>query len=433
MANLQYVGARYVPKIYTNSVDPTSYEWESNTSYEALVMVQYRNTTYISRVPVPATVGEPAANPSYWCNMGSMSAQIQEYINIVSDLENQLDDLSDELHDYTSGHENAILVGNSYAAGSGGTAGHGWPYYFTQLTGFTTKIIAQNGGDFYDVGNNRADYPDMNYEQALSAYADTLTQAQREAVTLIIYGGGLNDREGTYNAVKARVISCINVMKTLFPHARQIVIPVSGTWFGEAGADLASVPGGGIRLITAYEAWIDGAGEAGVEVANYSKYWFYHRADYEGSGNDGYHLNEAGYELMAKYMISVYKGSDFAYIPFSGGQSYPSAITGRRTVRVTRSADGIVSMTGVIDVPEGEISSSTILVENLGAEFAPAVNQFVTAVFYGHTHATQFVCFLTVSAGGRVAIRGDYGSFGTNGGTIYINTTYKIDCPQPTF
>ena len=489
MANLQYIGARYVPKIYKNSINPESYAWEENTAYEALVMVSYRNTSYISRIPVPATVGDPATNSDYWCSMGSFSAQVQEYINIVAGLQDDVEDFSTDLADATAALnaaiqtslndsktytdnkitdseadttaainsaksdleaadtalaaritaleggkvEKAILIGNSHAAGSGGTAGRGWPYYFQQFTGIDSHIIAQNGGDFYDVGNSSADYPDMNYQQALTAYANTLTQAQRESVTLIIYGGGLNDKEGTYNQVKTRVVNCLNAMKNTFPNARQIVVPTSGTWYGEAGTVFPSVPSGGIRLSTCFEAWIDGAGEAGVQVANYSKYWFYHRSEFEGSSADGYHLNAAGYELMGKYIAAVYNGADFAWIPYSGGQSYPAAITGRRQIRAMRSADGIVSITGLIDIPEGEVTAQTIIVDNMGEEFAPITNQFMPAVFYGPTLATRFVCFLTVASSGRIALRGDFGAFGTAGGTVYLNLTYKIDCPQPTF
>ena len=190
MANLQYIGARYVPKIYKNSVNPESYAWEENTAYEALVMVSFRNTSYISRIPVPATIGDPATHPNYWCSMGSFSAQVQEYVNIVAGLQDDVEGFTTDLADaiaalnaaietalneskaYTDDKiadsesdtsaaiesaksdleaadtalsaritaleggkvEKAILIGNSHAAGSGGTAGQGWPYYFAQFT-----------------------------------------------------------------------------------------------------------------------------------------------------------------------------------------------------------------------------------------------------------------------------------------------------------
>ena len=50
MSNIrQYIGARYVFKIYENSTDPSSAEWESGTAYEPLTIVTYLNSTYASK------------------------------------------------------------------------------------------------------------------------------------------------------------------------------------------------------------------------------------------------------------------------------------------------------------------------------------------------------------------------------------------------
>lgn len=73
MAIRNYVGARYVPKF----ADPV--EWQANTSYEAMVIVTYNNSSYTSKVPVPPTVGNPAENSKYWALTGNYNAQIEEY------------------------------------------------------------------------------------------------------------------------------------------------------------------------------------------------------------------------------------------------------------------------------------------------------------------------------------------------------------------
>ena len=69
----QYVGARYVPKF----ADPTA--WTSGTSYEAMTIVTYNNSSYTSKMPVPATVGNPADNPDYWALTGNYNAQVEQY------------------------------------------------------------------------------------------------------------------------------------------------------------------------------------------------------------------------------------------------------------------------------------------------------------------------------------------------------------------
>ena len=86
---LQYIGARYVPIFYQNSLDPTSSEWEVNVTYEPLTWVSLPNGyMYISKKEVPANIGTPASNPDYWLEAGQYNAYIQS-------LQDQIDDMND--------------------------------------------------------------------------------------------------------------------------------------------------------------------------------------------------------------------------------------------------------------------------------------------------------------------------------------------------
>ena len=80
----QYVGARYVPKF----ADPTA--WTSGTSYEAMTIVTYNNSSYTSKIPVPATVGNPADNPDYWALTGNYNAQVEQYRQKTETVSNNL-------------------------------------------------------------------------------------------------------------------------------------------------------------------------------------------------------------------------------------------------------------------------------------------------------------------------------------------------------
>lgn len=73
MGTRQYIGARYVPKF----ADPV--EWSANRSYEALTIVTYLGNSYTSKIPVPATVGDPQNNMKYWAATGNYNAQVEEY------------------------------------------------------------------------------------------------------------------------------------------------------------------------------------------------------------------------------------------------------------------------------------------------------------------------------------------------------------------
>ena len=89
MALHQYIGARYVPKFYQNSLDPTSTQWENNVTYEPLTWVSTLNgNMYLSKKTVPATAGDPASTPEYWMEAGQFNAYIQS-------LQDQIDDMKD--------------------------------------------------------------------------------------------------------------------------------------------------------------------------------------------------------------------------------------------------------------------------------------------------------------------------------------------------
>lgn len=83
MANRQYIGARYVPKIVG--------EWVEDTSYEALTVVTYNFASYTSKVPVPHTVGNPADNPEYWVCTGEYNAQVAQYASQVTEFKRELE------------------------------------------------------------------------------------------------------------------------------------------------------------------------------------------------------------------------------------------------------------------------------------------------------------------------------------------------------
>ena len=97
----QYVGARYVPKL----ADPVA--WASGTSYEAMTIVTYNNSSYTSKVPVPATVGNPADNPDYWALTGNYNAQVEQYRQETETVSNNLTTLQGQITTEITNRENA--------------------------------------------------------------------------------------------------------------------------------------------------------------------------------------------------------------------------------------------------------------------------------------------------------------------------------------
>lgn len=89
MATTQYIGARYVPKIYDNPDDNTN-NWKQGVEYEPLTMVSYAGGAYTSKVPVPASAANPADAPQYWAYMGSSSGQITTNTNNISRIQHAI-------------------------------------------------------------------------------------------------------------------------------------------------------------------------------------------------------------------------------------------------------------------------------------------------------------------------------------------------------
>lgn len=134
MSNIQYIGARYVAKVYTNSSDNSSAEWEALHSYEPLTIVIYNNNSYISRKPVPKNIGTPDVNGEYWALTGYYNGQIatlqalidqlQEYTikNLLSYYKNDNNTDIDAMNDALAAVDkiiidyNANLGNNTYTA-----------------------------------------------------------------------------------------------------------------------------------------------------------------------------------------------------------------------------------------------------------------------------------------------------------------------------
>ena len=88
---LQYIGARYIPIFYQNSVDQTA-NWQINVEYEPLTFVTTQNNhLYLSKKTVPDNIGTPADNTEYWLDMGIFTnAQIAELADEVEALEQRV-------------------------------------------------------------------------------------------------------------------------------------------------------------------------------------------------------------------------------------------------------------------------------------------------------------------------------------------------------
>lgn len=210
MAVRQYIGARYVPKFYENSNGTN--EWSSGTAYEALTIVSYNRNSYTSKKPVPAGIGNPAANPEYWASTGIYNAQIDEYRQETQTVKEQSS---------KNALQNCrfVFVGDSYAAGyapsTGDVPANGWSQVIKSTLGLSDEdcyAIYQGGAGF------SAERPGGGYAAMLSNVADSI--ANKNEIDYVVCCGGHNDIESAAANIRTGMATFYSTARTLFPNAK---------------------------------------------------------------------------------------------------------------------------------------------------------------------------------------------------------------------
>ena len=238
MATRQYIGARFTIKVYENSVDPSSAEWQSGVAYEPITLVTYNNSSYLSKKAVPANIGDPANNPSYWVVTGAYNGQIlalQQAIDtinnttipgVVNDYQSQIDTINNTtipgvVSDYQNADANLqsqlyvlnrkrfIVLSDSYGN-------------YTDANGhnFIENAYLMSGAQGWDfhvggAGFTRNDY--RNFKEVLSANDSIITD--KTVVTDIIVCGATNDVLQTEAAILSGMQAFMTYVTANYPNA----------------------------------------------------------------------------------------------------------------------------------------------------------------------------------------------------------------------
>ena len=211
MSIRQYIGARYVTKIYENTIDPASAEWQASINYEPLTLVTYNNGSYLSKKDVPASVGNPADNPTYWVQTGFYNGQIAQLQNDV----NALDTTVNALLQYNQSIPTKVLcIGDSY----GSLTTVPWPDKLQFQMGLDNAHFTNtcyNGAGF--VGN-AVGHTFLDQAQSI---------ADPETYTHVLIMGGFNDANadasGTFVFTETAFYNCMQYIKTNFVNAQIFV------------------------------------------------------------------------------------------------------------------------------------------------------------------------------------------------------------------
>lgn len=372
--------------------------WDITKSYEPMTIVVDQNTNwvYMSRKPVPP--GVQITDTDYWMPVGDITS-IQNQLNALDgrmdDAENDIDDLQGDMNDaqgdigdlqtdvgdlqtdvaalkvLARGNlkgRKCILIGDSYAYGTGGVVGQGWPYYFLNYSGMTMTAGAwHSGAGFVAKGNNDdhgldgETYKQMTFEEMFDACTASLTSAQKDAVEYVICLGGLNDYNeydggGELINNASAVTSFIANARSTCKYANVIVLPVY----------CATIAAGDIRLTLTrvYRA----ASQIGASTTWKSIYWLTGVSTYGTIG--GFHCEDAGYQrqahLLLKFMLcgdaDVYFGPGSIGLALSG-----DPVNNCSTVRVNNE----VTLRINIHSDAGTVIASATTIGTLNEAFRP--------------------------------------------------------------
>lgn len=216
MAVHQYIGARYVPYYYENSLDPTSTEWEPNVTYEPLTVVTLPNQhSYISKKTVPASVGSPALNADYWLDSGSYDAYIQNLQDQIDAITPDVAANTQAIDDIIHEKKRLVVITDSY----GLHLANPWNNRVAsnlQASAPDDYFAFAEGGSGFDV----AGLSGHTFETLLQDNITSVTD--KNTITDVIFGGGCNDffYLTSANSLNSAIISATSYAKTQFPNAK---------------------------------------------------------------------------------------------------------------------------------------------------------------------------------------------------------------------
>lgn len=288
MATTQYIGARYVPLFYTNPNDGTN-AWQAGVAYDPLTIVTDLNQSYTSKIPVPASVGRPSENPTYWIMTGAYSAQLEQYHQEVIAVQADVDDLQEEIETRT-GKRRFILLGDSYGYG---IQGSGQPW----TTGWLSYCANTFDTDVYYLDQTTDPVEGTIGFTSTLPFLTVLQQIEQrtpidspETITDIVVIGGNNDPS---TASEADIMNAVNAFCT---YARAHY-PNANIKIGVLGYNAKNLYEGN-QMFSKYRAGANANGCAFISdllmLAISPQYY-----------SDGTHVNTAGYAFINPHIANA--------------------------------------------------------------------------------------------------------------------------------
>ena len=295
MPNLQYIGARYVPKFYENP-DTGDMTWKSGVGYEPLTVVKYNDDTYTSKKPVPSNIGNPASNPIYWAKTADFNAALQALQNNVNELQTIVNNIGK--------FNKVITIGDSYD-----NTGD-WSLRLQEYLNISNDNWYRNylGGTGFHVDNSAYPGSTNGFLRMLTDVVTAMSADDKENVSDVIIMGGFNDNlhypdSSGVTAIATGISDVSSYVKSNLPNAKLHVgfigVLVDGVYSGSVTFD---------DLIFTQYCYMSGCFSNNVHYMNSVKYALFdanYASELVGANGfintDGMHPNARGGRHIAKY------------------------------------------------------------------------------------------------------------------------------------
>lgn len=296
MAVTQYIGARYVPRFYENSQGTA--EWRSGVLYEPLTIVTYNGNSYTSKLPVPANIGNPSDNPTYWAATGIFNQQVEALQNSVNDLSERFETIEGvqeeqekQITEITT--KRVIFIGDSYGTGEG-PDGTVTPYivHCANALGLVENVT------YWKNAVGGASFKGYNGRRSFRSLLADVKVPDADAIDLIVVSGGMNDATtgATVSDNTAAVQDFITYARGRFSNAEVLVCLVG--WSNKASINLQIVKLSepAYKYATAY-----GGKFVDMRGANH---------DYANFMSDGAHPTQNGARAIGWALANVIMGGE---------------------------------------------------------------------------------------------------------------------------
>lgn len=362
MAVTQYIGARYVPNFYEGE-DGTP-TWVSGVQYEPLTIVTYNGNSYTSKKPVPASVGNPSANPSYWASTGIYNEQVEnlrlEFEEFRTDVSEQVDTLESNVQTLENETEMKLTeicwFGDSYVQASslGTSQNKRFSTLVSEALGLTEHNYATGGSDFLSGGDSG-----LRYSDQLTSAENDLTENQKNRTKFVIVGGTRNMPYNSPNASLSDYNTAISNWyaraRLIFPNATLVFIPM--LWSSEA-------------LPTVYQRTVQWCMQCGLNLTTptmvIDKAWLWLMGRFGDIMADGVHPNLDGHRLIATHVYNAITGTNIIAAPVF----WDFTINGGTGALRLKVIDGVAYLNGTFSFSSAQASGVYVVNQtNIGNNF----------------------------------------------------------------